>query len=322
MKTKIVYVVTSDETDVYLEQTLLSVFSLRKYNPDAYVELVVDQDTDATITGKRGEILKYIDKKVVVNVPKEYNKKETSRFLKTNVREYVNGDYLFIDSDTIITDKLDEIDLFDGEIGAVINNHVPISQYNNYYATLVRRIAKQEGWKCTNDVQYFNSGVLYVKDTEKARQFCSDWHQAWKKSIKDYGRFIDQTPLAFVNEKYNYFIKEMPGTWNCQVLRMAMPYLHEAKIIHYFTANRNSKLVYTFGDAIIYHKIREHGFITEDIIKHVDNAKSAFVNPTRLCTPKELSLLSGEMAQTCLHHQMLTKMLNAFFRILIRLRLI
>lgn len=27
----------------------------------------------------------------------------------------------------IITDKLDEIDLFDGDIGAVVNNHVPIS---------------------------------------------------------------------------------------------------------------------------------------------------------------------------------------------------
>lgn len=81
MKTKIVYVVTSDETDVYLEQALLSVFSLRKHNPNAYVEFVVDQDTDATIAGKREEIMKYIDNKVVVNVPEEYNKVCRSRWL-------------------------------------------------------------------------------------------------------------------------------------------------------------------------------------------------------------------------------------------------
>jgi len=322
MKTKIVYVVTSDETDVHLEQALLSVFSLRKHNPDAYVELVVDQDTDATITGKRGEILKYIDHKIVVNVSKEYNKKETSRFLKTNVRAYVTGDYLYIDSDTIITDKLDEIDLFDGHIGAVINNHVPISQYYNKYATRIQRIAKQEGWKCSDDVQYFNGGVLYVKDTEKARDFCSDWHQAWKNSLKEYGRFWDQPPLALVNEKYGYLINELPGEWNCQVLRMALPYLHEAKIIHYFSSNGDNKLVYTFGNTMIYHIIREKGSITEDIMKYVDNAKNAFVNPTRLCSPKELSLLSGDMAQACLRHQRLTKILNAFFCILIRLRLI
>ena len=42
MKTKIVYVVTSDETVVYLEQVLLSVFSFWKHNPNAYAELVVD----------------------------------------------------------------------------------------------------------------------------------------------------------------------------------------------------------------------------------------------------------------------------------------
>lgn len=139
--------------------------------------------------------------------------------------------------------------------------------------------------------------------------------------MKDYGRLQDQRPLALVNEKYGYLINELPGEWNCQILRMALPYLHKAKIIHYFSSNGDNKLVYAFGNKIIFHKIREHGFITEDIIKYVDNAKSAFVNPTRLCSPKELSLLSGEMAQTCLSHQRLTRMLNAFFRILIRLRL-
>lgn len=313
MKAKIVYVVTSDETDFYLEQTLLSVFSLRKHNPDAYVELVVDHNTNETIAGKRGEILKYIDNKVAVNVPKEYNKKETSRFLKTNVREYVNGDILFIDSDTIITDKLDEIDLFDGDIGAVINNHVPISKYYNNYATLVRRRAKQEGWKCTDEVQYFNSGVLYVKDTEKARHFCSEWHLTWKKFVKEYGRYYDQAPLAFVNEKYNYVIKELSGQWNCQVLRMGLPYLHQAKIIHYFASNGDNRLVYIFGNPMIYHIIREKGFITRDIIDYVNNAKSAFVNPTRLCTPKELNFLSGEMARACLRYQKITKILNSLF---------
>ena len=56
MKTKIVYVVVSDETDIFLEQALLSIFSLRKHNPEAFVELVVDQITNDSISGKRSEI--------------------------------------------------------------------------------------------------------------------------------------------------------------------------------------------------------------------------------------------------------------------------
>ena len=42
MKTKIVYAVVSDESDVYLEQVVLSAYSLRQHNPTAFVELVVD----------------------------------------------------------------------------------------------------------------------------------------------------------------------------------------------------------------------------------------------------------------------------------------
>lgn len=133
------------------------------------------------------------------------------------------------------------------------------------------------------------------------------------EAIKEYGRYIDQTPLAFVNEKNNYVIKELSGQWNCQILRMGIPYLHKAKIIHYFASNKGSRMVYTFGNTMIFHIIRENGGVTGDIIELVDNAKSAFVNPTRLCSPKELYFLSGEMAQACLRHQKITKILDSLF---------
>lgn len=35
MKTKIIYVLVSNENDCYLEQALVSIYSLRLYNPDA-----------------------------------------------------------------------------------------------------------------------------------------------------------------------------------------------------------------------------------------------------------------------------------------------
>jgi hypothetical protein len=37
MKTKIIYVLVSNENDCYLEQALVSIYSLRLYNPDANV---------------------------------------------------------------------------------------------------------------------------------------------------------------------------------------------------------------------------------------------------------------------------------------------
>lgn len=119
MKTKVVYVITSTEEDFYLEETLISVYSLKKKSPSIIIELVVDTKTDMTLTGKRATLLDYVDKKIVVNVPEKYNKVQTSRYLKTSVREYVDGDFLFVDSDTIITDSLEGIDHFNCDIGMV-----------------------------------------------------------------------------------------------------------------------------------------------------------------------------------------------------------
>jgi cellulose synthase/poly-beta-1,6-N-acetylglucosamine synthase-like glycosyltransferase len=53
MKTKIVYVLTSNEKDLLLEQLLLSLYSLKYHNPTADVYLVVDQDTFSSIKGCR-----------------------------------------------------------------------------------------------------------------------------------------------------------------------------------------------------------------------------------------------------------------------------
>lgn len=41
MKTKIIYVLVSNENDCYLEQALVSIYSLRLYNPDANLLLLV-----------------------------------------------------------------------------------------------------------------------------------------------------------------------------------------------------------------------------------------------------------------------------------------
>ena len=119
MKTKIVYTLVSDAADTYLEQALLSVYSLRLYNPHIVVSLVVDQETGKTISGGRAEIKKYVTDIVEVEVPLEYSKVQKSRYLKTNLRKLIRGDYLFIDCDTIICGSLEGIDRFDVEIGMV-----------------------------------------------------------------------------------------------------------------------------------------------------------------------------------------------------------
>ena len=62
MKTKIAYVLVSSNDDVYLEQAYISMMSLRHHMPDAVVELLIDKETEKSLTGRRVEIIKLANK--------------------------------------------------------------------------------------------------------------------------------------------------------------------------------------------------------------------------------------------------------------------
>lgn len=295
MKTKIVYSVISDETDIYLEQALLSIYSLRKYNPDAFVELIVDQTTNNSIIGKRSEIKKYVSKITAVNVPNEFSKGQKSRWLKTNLRNLIKGDYLFIDNDTIIADTLEEIDEFESEIGAVKDKHAQIELNKDKDKLLLW--SEQDGWTYSDDLTYFNSGVMFVRDCEFTHDFYREWNKRWQICSTDYHRFFDQSSLAATNEFYHYPVKELTGEWNCQPTN-GISYLHKAKIIHYWGYNREY-YAWMFYDKNIIKKIKELGYVTEEISDLIDRAKEAFIIPNEIIAGKELEFYYSPAFQAC-----------------------
>ena len=284
MKTKIVYAVTSDEKDYYLEQTLVSVYSLRLYNPQATVILLVDNKTDTTLIDKRAKILEYISDKIVVNIPDKYTKKERSRYLKTTIRQNVKGPYLFIDSDTIITDDLSEIDnLLDKgiNIAAVKDNHCDFKDMLNYKLILSR--AHIIGWDkyLKRDVIHFNSGVMFINDSDLANEFYEKWHSNWLYEC-DKGICYDQLAMAYTNQQLNYPICEIEGIWNCQICQDGIRYLSQAKIIHYFGDIGNRKSYY-FRNIYIWDKIKKDGDINQDSICWIKNGKGAFIGHHFVC---------------------------------------
>lgn len=292
MNTKIVYAVVSNEKDVYLEQTLVSVYSLRLYNPQAHVILAIDEDTDKTIQGKRSEILKYVTEKTVIKVPNKYTQIQRSRYLKTTLRQHIIGDFLFIDSDTIITSSLEDIDTFTGEIGAVLDKHLYIKEHPA--RKNIHQWAKQIGWEITeNTPQYYNSGVFYVKDTPTTHEFYCRWNSFWTEGCKNKLN-LDQPSLG---KTYSTMpiIKELGGVWNCQILENGLKYLYKAKIIHYFSSCHNDlsyESPYLFLDKQLFMKIKESGQISQEIVAMIKEAKTAFSLHYQIYTGRNLQFFS------------------------------
>ena len=315
MKTKIVYTVVSDETDIFLEQALLSIFSLRKYNPDAFVELVIDQITNDSINGKRSEIKKHVNKTTVVEVPGNYGKGQKSRWIKTNLRNLIEGDFLFIDTDTIITDSLEEIDDFDGNIGAVKDKHAPVKHNKDKNKLLLW--SKQDGWTYSEDLDYFNSGVMFVRDCEFTHDFFREWNKRWQICSTTYSRFFDQSLFAATNEFYQYPIKELAGEWNCQPTN-GVAYLHKAKIMHYWGYHRKY-YAWMFYNKDIIKDIKELGYIPEDTSHLVDHAKEAFVMPNEILADKELDIYYSSLFTICLSNKKIFVCLNWLSKLLMKI---
>ena len=111
MKTKIVYDVICSANDLYFEQLLASVWSLKHYNPEAYVILLTDEASSNAIEAKGyKETHELIDEIKIIELDDKLTNKEKSRWIKTSLRKLIAGDFLFIDADTIISGPLDGLD--------------------------------------------------------------------------------------------------------------------------------------------------------------------------------------------------------------------
>jgi len=290
MKTKIVYTVASDDSDIYLEQTYVSICSLRKFHPDATVVLVVDDNTDKTIKGIREYILGVITHKIVVVPPHEYTKVERSRYLKTTLRNQIEGEYLFIDSDTLITADLSEVDNFEDEICAVIDYHVPLDKHVSF--AFIKRQASTINWIIEqSDFCYFNSGVMYVKDTDTTRKLYSRWNEEWTTFRKNTNFPVpsDQPTLGKVNKEMGYVIEEMDGEWNCQIAANGLRFLDRARIIHYFSSTikkGDKEPVYALMNNNVFLSLKEKGILDETLSQMIASPKTLFA--------ERLVLISGE----------------------------
>ena len=271
METIIVYVLTSSENDIYLEQAFVSMYSLKYYMPESHTILLTDKETEKTFAGLRKEEIKYADEIIAIDLDAEkYNGQQRSRILKTSVRKHVKGDFLFIDCDTIITKPLYDIEGIDADIAACWDTHSLFE--DNPYRDMCIEHAQLLGWNVENEKEYFNSGVIYVKDSPIAHQFYDLWNQNWLNGLEK-GVKMDQPAFALTNFQMGHIIKTLPDIWNCE-LKHGIRYLKDAYIVHYLCTNPSvfqSKQLFILNEKDVLMEIKRTGCVPENIKKTIDD---------------------------------------------------
>ena len=273
MQTKLVYVLTCAPKATYIEQALISIWSACYHNPDAHIVLLVDDKTNELLVGKRAEVLKYISEKIVISFENTtLTPMCRSRWIKTRVRLIIDGDFLFIDSDTICQRPLNDIDNFECEIGAVLESHLLVNEFCTSLHESAQKVCATIGVDVDVERLYFSSGVLYVKDTTQTHKLYELWHQYWLEGNAN-GLGIDQPSLAKANIECGHVIQLIDNRWNC--IMFTHPRRAKDAYILHFAAYRN--MSFLFSKRVLGY-IKENGLTeyVKDYIKHPCNSYIPF----------------------------------------------
>lgn len=276
---QIVYVLVANESNLYLEEMWVSLFSLRRFHPEAKVNVLLDAETEKMVNS-RSELKSMINEILVVPTPEGYNAKQRSRQIKTTVREVIKGDYLFIDTDTVVCKHLDSLTQSltpQTHIAAVPDGHLPLNECLFPPINEVKRIFAED---CSDSRYWFNSGVMYVRDTTEAHEFYKRWNENWAYSCFEKGNSQDQPALLKTDKDFGYVIGELSGIYNAQVA-MSLKYFADAAILHWWHMDFIEDQSYSpYFSLQIYKDVKASHGITPDIADEIINAKQSFVSPT------------------------------------------
>lgn len=282
---KIVYVLSSDKSDYYYEELLLSVYSLRRHNKNVEIIVLCDNITYNTLKNKRRYIYD-VASVIQVETPSKYNKMQRGRYVKTMVRELVTGDYLYIDNDTIVCQDLSAFDPQVKNIGAVYDWHNPNHKFD--YSYLSSKELEE-----SSDISSFNSGVLLVRDTDESRKLYKEWHRIWTEKC-DNGINRDQPALRMAQHACGVELEKIDDTWNCMITTptgASKPFQSEAIIIHYFHALFHGYINHVLD------KIKSTGRVSNELGEWIDTPIECYLKKKENFDITEMMILYSPMAQ-------------------------
>lgn len=237
---KVVYVLVDNYKLKFTNELMISLISLKNKASEIKISVITDEDTYKILEEKKHQIFQFADIKSI-QISNEYSQKEKSRFLKTSLRRYIKGDFLFMDTDTVVCSKFPEV-ISDADIAMVLDYNCLIS--NRLDREGVKALNELCGIKFEDVETYYNSGVIWVKDNANAREFYEEWHNCWKQTLKK-GFPFDQPAINYVARGKTGIVKELPSIWNVQVSVQPTPInsFNDAIIIHYFNIKESPYLL-------------------------------------------------------------------------------
>jgi hypothetical protein len=262
------YVLTARKGTEFLAMTHAALLTLRHHHPSVDVRLFIDTPTESVLDAEYPAIRNDVTEIIVVDTGLE-EAPASSRFIKTKLREFVSGDFVYLDIDTVVLRDLSGICDHSRSVAAVEYDTYSGGNFPAEFLDKFRRL----GWPAPR-APYLNSGVMYWKDDDEARKLSEAWYTCWAESREIVGN-TDQPPLhqaivstgasvELLREDYNQTIRDDPR-------KLKIPI-----VLHYTTSAALNKK-YVLINYLMQH-LKEHGKLDVKMLERAARRNDPWVS--------------------------------------------
>lgn len=236
---KAVYVLVAEQVDIYVLCSYLSVALLRRIHPDAQICLLCDTTTRELLEKSDVPLLSEVQEVLVCDLD-EPRPVVRSRYLKSHMRNLVEGDFVYLDADALPVRPISQVWNQDFTIAAVLDRNFghPYPHFPDWVAQLYARY----GWSPA--VHYCNAGVVFWRDNPEGRRVGEVCAERWQTYFQKEGQYRDQPAFNSALQTVQPALKILGVEYNGMV--EASPwYGRKANILHFYVSDHqpNEKIL-------------------------------------------------------------------------------
>lgn len=229
----VVYVIVCTGWDRHAQMAWLSMQSLRLQEPRCCITIVTDPESQAHVREAGLRVADSADDVVVVESP-ETDAKLRAFHLKTAFRRHVTGDVLYLDGDTLVVKPLSDVGRIDADVAAALDFNHDREWFPPHLEVPYRRVGFEYPLP-----YYFNSGVLFMRDTPPVRAMTEEWSRRWRMLV-DQDLPGDQEALVSALYASSVRWTRLDKGFNAIVVKRNYRF-RSARILHFFGSSTEQR---------------------------------------------------------------------------------
>jgi hypothetical protein len=252
------YALAMDDDPVFADLLAISASCVRRIYPACRITILTDDDSRKNFaSAQRG--LSDVASKIRSVGKFDGGPRQRSRFVKTQARSVIEGDFLYLDADTAPVSEFGALFECEAAVSAAIDRN-RVDPYGGFPAWVVPDFERL-GWRNPTKL-YLNTGILFWKDCKAAHALGRLWHENWLRYHATVDNPADQPAFNHSIDALGVEPKIMDDVFNARV-GVSPEFARGARIYHLLSGDERAEG--TFIDAVLRH-YRDTGSIDFSLI--------------------------------------------------------